>query len=75
MQSSGIIGIAIIIANFLVSYKGFKDPLFYERYSFKVDNILLYKDYRRLVTSGFLHVNWTHLIFNMLALFFFSSGL
>ena len=27
----------------------------------------------RLVTSGFLHVSWTHLIFNMLSLYFFSG--
>lgn len=75
MQSSGIFSIALIIANILVSYKGFKDHVFYDKYSFKVDNILLYKDYKRLVTSGFLHVNWMHLILNMMALYFFSFGL
>ena len=75
MESSGIISLFIIVANFFVSYKGFKDLLFYDRYLFKVDNILLYKDYKRVVTAGFLHVNWMHLIFNMLAFYFFSSGL
>ncbi len=75
MQSSGMISLVIIVANFLISYKGFKDHLFYDRYSFKVDNILLYKEYQRIVTSGFLHVNWMHLIFNMLAFYFFSSSL
>ncbi len=75
MHSSGLISLAIILANCLVSYRGFKDQMFYDRYSFKVDNILLYKDYKRIATSGFLHVNWMHLIFNMIALYFFSSGL
>lgn len=75
MQSSGIISLFIIIANVFVSYQGFKNHLFYDKYSFKVDNILLYKDYKRLVTAGFLHVNWMHLIFNMLAFYFFSTGL
>ncbi len=75
MDQSGIISIIIIIANLVFSYKGFKDHLFYEKYAFKVDHILHYKDYKRIVTSGFLHVNWTHLVFNMLALYFFSSGL
>jgi membrane associated rhomboid family serine protease len=75
MQSSGIISLFIIVANFFASYQGFKNHLFYDKYSFKVDNILLYKDYKRIVTAGFLHVNWMHLIFNMLAFYFFSSGL
>ena len=75
MQSSGIISLFIIVANFIASYQGFKNHLFYDKFSFKVDNILLYKDYKRIVTAGFLHVNWMHLIFNMLAFYFFSSGL
>jgi membrane associated rhomboid family serine protease len=65
----------IILINFLVSYRGFKDQIFYNRYSFTIDAIKLQKDYKRLVTSGFLHVGWWHLIFNMIALFFFSSNL
>jgi membrane associated rhomboid family serine protease len=71
----GIISFILILANVIVSYSGFKDSLFYNKYKFRVDAVLLYKDYRRLVTSGFLHVNWMHLIFNMVALFFFSGSL
>ncbi len=29
-------------------------------------------EYYRLITSGFIHADWTHLIFNMLTLFFFG---
>lgn len=65
----------LMIMNVITSYRGFKDPSFYARYCFRVDAVLLEKDYKRLITSGFLHVNWTHLIFNMAALFFFSGGL
>ncbi len=64
----------LIIMNIITSYRGFKDPFFYDRFSFRVDAVLVQKDYKRLVTSGFLHVNWTHLVFNMLALFFFSGS-
>src|ERR1700755_683261 len=71
----GIISLLLIIANVIVSYQGFKNSEFYNKYKFRVDAVLLYKDYKRLVTSGFLHVNWMHLIFNMLALFFFSGSL
>ena len=70
-----IISLLLIIANVVVSYQGFKNSTFYNKYKFRVDAVLLYKDYKRLVTSGFLHVNWMHLIFNMLALYFFSSSL
>jgi len=71
----GIISFILILANVIVSYRGFKDSLFYDKYKFRVDAVLLYKDYKRMITSGFLHVNWMHLVFNMLALFFFSGSL
>lgn len=71
----GILSLILIIANVLVSYRGFKDGTFYNKYKFNVDAVLLYKDYKRMITSGFLHVNWMHLIFNMLALYFFSGSL
>src|ERR1044072_914057 len=75
MGTLGFISIAIIIANVFVSYKGFTDREFFARYSFEVEKILIYKDYKRLITSGFLHVNWMHLIFNMIGLFFFGGSL
>lgn len=74
-MTAGFIGILIILVTFFISYKGFKDHFFFEKYEFGVDKVRLYKDYKRLVTSGFLHVNWMHLIFNMLSLYFFTSPL
>src|ERR1700733_117768 len=75
MKNTGIIGIIILIANIAFSYKGFTSKRFFESYKFEVDKILINKDYKRLVTSGFLHVSWMHLIFNMLSLFLFSRML
>jgi membrane associated rhomboid family serine protease len=69
-----MIALLLIIANVFVSYKGFKDHAFFDRYKFNVGSIRLYKDYKRMVTSDFLHVGWTHLLFNMLSLFIFSSS-
>lgn len=68
------LSLLLILANVFVSWKGFNDPNFYERYEFSVEKIRIYKQYYRLVTSGFLHVNWMHLIFNMLALYFFAGS-
>src|ERR1700754_3698361 len=73
MTDTGIIGLILIIANFAISYKGFTNEAFFDRYKFEVDKILINKDYKRLVTSGFLHVSWIHLIFNMLSLYIFSG--
>jgi len=75
MQVTGIITLLIIISTCIISYQGFKSSNFYARYEFEVEKILLYRDYKRLITSAFLHVGWQHLIFNMIALFFFSFGL
>ncbi len=75
MGSSISISTILILINVLVSYRGLKDHSFYEKYCFRVSQVQVQKDYKRLVTSAFLHVNWTHLIFNMLALFFFSDSI
>lgn len=74
MHAVGIIGFVILIITFLVSYKGFNDHAFFVRHSFQVDRVLVHKEYKRLITSGFLHVGWWHLIFNMITLNAFSSG-
>ena len=73
MTDIGIISLVLIAVNFLFSYQGFKDPSFFDANKFEVDSILIGKDYKRLVTSGFLHVGWTHLIFNMISLYAFST--
>jgi membrane associated rhomboid family serine protease len=73
MNSTGITGLILIIVNFIFSYKGFTNTAFFEGYSFKVDKVLMQKDYKRLISSGFLHLNWGHLIFNMFSLFAFSG--
>jgi membrane associated rhomboid family serine protease len=75
MGTSGIVSLVIIVTTCIVSYKGFKSTNFFASLEFEVEKILLYRDYKRLVTSAFIHVNWQHLIFNMVALFFFSFGL
>ena len=65
----------LIIVNIIISYRGFKDRFFFDKYAFIVNPVLIQKDYKRLVTSGFLHVSWTHLIFNMFSLYIFSGSL
>lgn len=75
MTITELISLLIIAANVYISYRGFKDSIFYNRYAFEVEKVTVFKQYDRLVTSGFLHVNWMHLIFNMISLYLFSSSL
>ena len=61
--------IAIILANVLISYKGFNDFSFFRKYQFHVGSIRSGEQIRML-SSGFLHADIPHLAFNMLTLYF-----
>lgn len=63
--------LAIIIGTGLISYKGFTDSFFFRKYEFHIGSIRA-GDQIRMLTSGFLHVDWMHFVFNMLTLFFFA---
>jgi membrane associated rhomboid family serine protease len=75
MTSTGTISLLLILANVVFTFKGLRDPSFYERFRFEVDKVLIQKDYKRIITSGFLHTGWMHLIFNMLCLLSFGGML
>ncbi|TAH04129.1 MAG: rhomboid family intramembrane serine protease [Sphingobacteriales bacterium] len=75
MLPAGWISILIIAVTFIVSYSAFKNRNLFTKLQFEVDKILVHKDFKRLITAAFVHVNWMHLIFNLVALFFFSFGL
>ena len=66
-----IILVGIIVANAIISYKGFNDLSFFRKYEFHVGSIRSGEQFRML-SSGFLHVDMMHLIFNMLTLYFFA---
>ncbi len=63
----------IILLNVLVSLKGFKDLVFFDRFKFNIAGINR-GEKLRLVSSGFLHVDMTHLLFNMFTLYMFSEA-
>ncbi|MDB5283722.1 MAG: hypothetical protein JWO06_2797 [Bacteroidota bacterium] len=65
----------IILVNLFVTYRGLADSAFLYDNCFDVDGILIRKEYKRLLTSGFLHISWTHLFFNMVSLFAFGDAL
>lgn len=63
--------IAIIVVVCLVSYKGFNDPVFFDKFKFNVGAIQRGQKYR-IFTSAFLHGDISHLVFNLLTLYFFA---
>ncbi|MBQ0909730.1 rhomboid family intramembrane serine protease [Flavobacterium sp. F-328] len=63
--------IAIIVINVLFSYKGFNDLSFFRKYEFHIGSIKAGEQIR-MISSGFLHVDMLHLIFNMMTLWFFA---
>jgi len=72
MYDLHIATIAIIAVNVLVSLKGFNDTSFFERYKFGIGAIKAGQK-ERMLTSGFLHVDVSHLFMNMFTLFFFAD--
>jgi len=62
----------LIVSNVLMSYKGFSNIRFFDQYKFSVLG-LQQREYYRLLSSGFLHVDITHLLFNMFALYIFGD--
>jgi len=72
MQNIQIVTIIIIAANVIFSLKGFNDFTFFEKYKFNIAGIRRGEQIR-MFTSGFLHVDVPHLLFNMLTLYFFAN--
>ena len=68
------ISLLLIAVTLWISYKGFQDWAFKEKYVFWVDKIRYGKEHIRLLSSGFLHGGWWHLLLNMYCLYEFSRA-
>lgn len=62
----------VIAATALISYVAFQNISVFEKYKFNVGAIKNRKEYIRLISAGFLHGDWMHLLFNMMTLYFFG---
>lgn len=61
----------LIAANAIMSFKAFEDMPFFRKYEFHVGSIRAGQQYR-MFSSAFLHADFMHLGFNMLALYLFA---
>ncbi len=71
MQNLHLATIIIIAANVIISMKGFNDFSFFEKYKFNIAGIRRGEQIR-MFSSAFLHADFSHLLFNMLTLYFFA---
>ena len=67
-----MITLVLIAITVLVSWQAWQRPRLLERLILWPPAIGRQRQYDRLVTHGFLHADWQHLLFNMITLFFFG---
>lgn len=72
IQNIPLIGSIILAINIIISFIGFNNVQFFDKYRFEINGIRK-GEYYRLLTSAFLHVNTTHLLFNMVTFYFFVA--
>ena len=63
----------LLAAIALISYRAIKDPLLFNRLKFNVSAVEN-GEYYRLLTAGFIHVDYNHLFFNGFTLFIFGGN-
>jgi membrane associated rhomboid family serine protease len=66
--------IILIIFTVVISYFAFNNANLYSKSLFNAYKIIQTKEYPRLISHGFIHANWNHLILNMLVLYFFGRN-
>lgn len=63
----------ILIVTIAASFFAWNRKDIYQKWILNPYKIKHYKQYWRFITSGFVHINYTHLFFNMFALYFFGQ--
>ena len=65
----------LIAVTVLVSWQAFEKPKLLERLILWPPAIERKKQFDRLLTHGFVHADWQHVLFNMITLFFFGRAI
>lgn len=71
-MSAAVVTWAILAVTVLVSWQALGNARLLERLILWPPAIDRRKQYDRLVTHGFVHADWQHLLFNMITLYFFG---
>ncbi len=67
------ITLLIIVVTVIISMMAWRDYSLMDRWVMNPYQVMNRGQYYRLITSGFLHADWGHLIFNMLSFYFFGG--
>src|SRR3954453_321125 len=67
--------LVIFVLTIVISLIGFKSPTLIDRMLFRPYYLVRKGEWDRLITSGFVHMDLMHLLFNMLSFFFFAFTL
>lgn len=65
----------IVVITGIVTLIAFQKPIWTERLLFRPRDILIRKEYHRVLTSALIHADWMHVIFNLMALHSFGKAL
>ena len=66
--------ILLVVATVAVSWMAFNNPRLLDRLLLWPPAIERKHQYDRLLTHGFVHADWQHLLFNMITLYFFGRA-
>ena len=69
------ITLILIIITVGISWYGFQNPSFLDKCLLNPVRVSAHNEYYRFVTSGFVHADFGHLIFNMFSLYFFGEAM
>ena len=73
--TSAPITFSLIALNVIVSLIGFSNAEFLDKTMLWPYKIKRQKQYYRFITSGFIHADFIHLLFNMFSFYFFGSAI
>ena len=68
------ITLVIVVLTVLVSWRAFNDQRLLDRLILWPPAIERHRQYERLLTHGFIHADWMHLLFNMITLWSFGGA-
>lgn len=75
MKLEGPITLVLIAVTVLVSWMAFNNRKLLDRLILWPPAVDRHRQYDRLVTYGFIHADFAHLLFNMVTLFFFGQAI